>query len=71
MGAGYCRNFAIKKSNSEFLAFIDSDDLWRKNKLKAQINFMIKKNYNFTYTHYYTINENNNLLKSVLTTKNV
>ena len=69
MGAGHCRNFAIKKSKSEFLAFIDSDDLWGKNKLKAQINFMIKKKYKFTYTYYYTINENNNLLKSVFVPK--
>ena len=42
-GAGYSRNYAIKKSNSPYLAFIDSDDVWKKNKLKQQINFM-KKN---------------------------
>ena len=29
-GAGYCRNYAIKKSKSPYLAFIDSDDLWKK-----------------------------------------
>ena len=69
MGAGYCRNYAIKKSKSAFLAFIDSDDLWKKNKLKAQINFMIKKKYNFTYTYYHTINENSNFLNPVLTPK--
>ena len=69
MGAGYCRNYAIKKSKSVFLAFIDSDDLWKKNKLKAQINFMIKKKYNFTYTYYHTINENSNFLNPVLTPK--
>ena len=69
MGAGYCRNYAIKKSKSAFLAFIDSDDLWEKNKLKAQINFMIKNKYNFTYTYYHTINENSNFLNPVLTPK--
>ena len=30
-GAGFCRNFAIKKSSSPYLAFIDSDDIWKKN----------------------------------------
>ena len=35
-GAGYCRNLAISKSNTDFLAFIDSDDIWEKNKLKSQ-----------------------------------
>ena len=53
-GAGFCRNFAIKKSNSQYLAFIDSDDLWHKNKLKLQINYMEKNLYNFTYTNYKT-----------------
>lgn len=53
-GTGYCRNLAIKKSNSKYIAFIDSDDLWQKNKLENQINFMKKNNYDFTYTHYKT-----------------
>ena len=54
IGAGQCRNIAIKKSNSYYLAFIDSDDLWEENKLKMQINFMRNNNYSFTYTHYKT-----------------
>ena len=29
-GAGFCRNYAIKKSKSPYLAFIDSDDIWKK-----------------------------------------
>ena len=35
-GAGHCRNYALKKSNSNFIAFIDSDDIWAKNKLRNQ-----------------------------------
>jgi teichuronic acid biosynthesis glycosyltransferase TuaG len=65
-GPGYCRNFAIKKSKSSFIAFIDSDDLWEKNKLKSQINFMKKNNYSFTYTYYKTfsnIRNNVNLIR--------
>ena len=53
-GAAFCRNFAIKKAQSEYLAFIDSDDVWKKNKLKNQINFMKKNNFLFTYTNYET-----------------
>ena len=48
-GAGYCRNFGIKKSKSPYLAFIDSDDLWKKDKLETQIRFMEGNNYFFTY----------------------
>ncbi len=53
-GAGFCRNYALKKSNSPFVAFIDSDDIWKKNKLENQINFMKKNNFSFTYTNYET-----------------
>ena len=53
-GAAYCRNLAIKKSESEYLAFIDSDDIWEKNKLKLQLNYMEKNNFSFTYTYYKT-----------------
>ena len=64
-GAGYCRNLAIKKSKSYYLAFIDSDDLWQKNKLNLQIRFMQKNNYNFTYTHYKTFNINKSKINTV------
>ena len=53
-GAGYCRNFAIKKSKATYLAFLDSDDQWKKNKLESQIRYMEANNYLFTYTNYET-----------------
>ena len=56
-GAGFCRNFAIKKSNSPYIAFIDSDDIWKKDKLKKQISFMKKNNFSFSYTDYKTFGE--------------
>ena len=58
-GAGFCRNYAIKKSNSPYLAFIDSDDIWQKNKLKKQISFMKNNNFLFSYTDYKTFGEKN------------
>jgi teichuronic acid biosynthesis glycosyltransferase TuaG len=33
-GAGESRNIAIRQSNSKYIAFLDSDDIWSKNKLK-------------------------------------
>ena len=65
-GAGFCRNFGIKKSNSTYIAFIDSDDIWRKNKLKDQINFMKKNNYFFSYTYYETFGDKKRLIKTPL-----
>ena len=50
--AGFCRNFAIRNSKSDYIAFIDSDDIWKKEKLSKQLDFMIKNKYHFTYTNY-------------------
>ena len=54
-GQAFSRNIALKNCSSPYVAFIDSDDIWKKNKLKEQINFMLNYNYNFTYTDYKTI----------------
>ncbi len=54
-GPSFCRNLALKKSNSKYIAFLDSDDYWKKNKLKNQLNFMFKNNYPFTFTDYVPI----------------
>ena len=53
-GAAYCRNLAIKKTKSKYLAFLDSDDIWEKNKLKVQLKYMEQNNFDFTYTYYKT-----------------
>ena len=65
-GAAYCRNLAIKKSRSDYIAFIDSDDLWKQNKLKIQMNFMKKNNYFFTYTNYKTFKLKNPIKKNII-----
>ena len=65
-GPAFCRNYAIDKSSSEFIAFMDSDDFWPKDKLKKQINEMLKNDYNFTYTDYnFFLNNNEKKIKTV------
>jgi len=49
---GFCRNLAMRNSKSDYIAFIDSDDIWEKEKLSKQLHFMIKNEYYFTYTNY-------------------
>jgi len=56
-GVGAARNLAIKKSKGEFLAFIDSDDIWQKHKLKKQIEFMNNKKIHASFTSYSIIND--------------
>jgi len=61
-GAGFCRNYGIKKSKSPYVAFIDSDDVWKKNKLEKQIIFMKKNNFSFSYTNYETFGEKKKII---------
>ena len=56
-GAAVARNVAIQASQGRYIAFLDSDDLWKPNKLKRQIEFMENNGYRFTYTGYNRINE--------------
>lgn len=64
LGAGYARNVGIKKSTTKYLAFLDSDDIWDKNKLNIQINFMEKNNILFSHTSYHVIDSNNKIISS-------
>ena len=41
-GAGVARNNSIKEANGRYIAFCDSDDLWMPEKLKIQIDFIVK-----------------------------
>ena len=52
IGAGLSRNFGISKSSGSYICFIDADDIWKKNKLKDQINFMKKCNISASHTSY-------------------
>lgn len=57
-GAAIARNTAVDMANGVYLAFLDSDDLWKPDKLQKQIRFMSDNNYDFTCTDYGKIDEN-------------
>ena len=63
LGVAKSRNIAIKHSKRKYLAFIDADDIWKKNKLLNQLNFMEKNSYHFSFTSYAIINETGKILK--------
>lgn len=51
-GPSHCRNLGINKSNSEYVAFMDSDDFWPEHKLERQMKSIKKFNHDFSYTDY-------------------
>lgn len=64
-GAGIARNLAIEKANGRFIAFLDSDDLWKPEKLNKQVNFLISNNLPFTFSYYESINEEGNPIHKI------
>ena len=49
-GAAAARNTGILNSKGEFIAFLDSDDIWESTKLTLQIEMMLSGNYDLIYT---------------------
>ncbi len=66
-GAAVSRNRALRKAEGRWIAFLDSDDLWEKNKLEKQIQFMEKSGCSFSYTNYVEIDEKSMLLGNMVT----
>lgn len=56
-GAAISRNRALREARGEWIAFLDSDDLWSPNKLEKQISFMNEHGYTLSYTEYEKIDE--------------
>lgn len=59
-GAAVSRNKALCEAKGQWIAFLDSDDLWMPNKLEKQIRFMEENGYAFSYTNYEEIDVNGN-----------
>ena len=68
-GASVARNKAISLASGNFIAFLDSDDLWFPNKLELQLSFMLENNYTITYTSYKIIEEDGTDAKKIINCK--
>jgi glycosyltransferase involved in cell wall biosynthesis len=56
-GAGVARNKALSMATGRYISFLDSDDLWKFEKLQKQINFLTTQNTAFTFSFYDCIDE--------------
>ncbi|MFC1405694.1 MULTISPECIES: glycosyltransferase family 2 protein [Streptacidiphilus] len=54
-GAGRARNLAIERARGDYVAFLDSDDLWLPDKLQRQIAFAATAGAPLTFTSYYKV----------------
>lgn len=65
-GPGAARNNSISRAKGRYIAFLDSDDIWEKNKLERQIDFITEKNVAFVFSSYYLMNESGVSLKKII-----
>jgi glycosyltransferase involved in cell wall biosynthesis len=57
------RNLALKKAKGKFIAFLDTDDIWLKNKLSSQVKKFKNKKIALVYSNYCILNQVTGLKK--------
>lgn len=62
VGVANARNKGINVAKGKYIAFLDSDDLWKPEKLEKQIAYMEKNNCDFVFSDYEIIGERGNLI---------
>ncbi|HLT61625.1 MAG TPA: glycosyltransferase family 2 protein [Microlunatus sp.] len=55
VGAGVARNLAIERARGDYIAFLDSDDLWLPEKAERQLAFAAEAGVPLTFTSYYKV----------------
>lgn len=56
-GPAFARNFGIEKATGEFIAFLDSDDLFATTKLERQVKLMEENSFIWSHTKYSVFDE--------------
>ena len=69
-GAAIARNKALEKAKGNYIAFLDSDDAWKPEKLEKQLKFMMEKDVGFSFAGYEIIRDKKNKIIEVPDTLN-
>ncbi len=64
-GAGGARNTGLDMTSGEYIAFLDSDDLFLPEKISKQLEFMVRNNHLFSHTSYLLFSDNGRINKEI------
>lgn len=60
-GPSEARNIGVSKSNANYIAFLDADDIWHPQKLEICLDVIIKRNLMFLYHLYIPVGNQSNI----------
>ena len=59
----------MKYAKGSYITFIDSDDIWKKDKLKKQLKFMSQNSCSLSFTSYNVIDDRDKVIKEMKVSK--
>ena len=65
-GAAIARNIAVKNGTGRYIAYLDSDDRWKQDKLEKQVKFMLNKGCGFSCTSYEVVDSMGKSLNKIV-----
>ena len=65
-GVARARNEGLKHASGRFIAFLDADDFWSKDKLETQVKFMQKHDCAFSFTSYEFVKHNGTKTRKIV-----
>lgn len=65
-GAAVTRNVGLDHATGDYIAFLDSDDLWERAKLEKQVAQVQAYDVDFSYHNYQTVDESGHKLKELV-----
>lgn len=63
-GAGYARNKALELAKGQYVAFLDSDDIWKPEKVEKQVRLLKENNASFCFTAIEMIDSTDKVIKN-------